>query len=580
MLRIIIVLGAIFGPSLYRALEVELLVSSMTSTPRHAFVETLRNDFILLVPILLLLLVSAASRRKNIAVGCFLVAIFLLSLIFLDVLISQQFGQRLTVSDIGKFGSYSLTYLFDFKPLTLIAIASTLVTFCCAVFCVWRLLQSTRISHHTATALGIVVAVAGILVWNMRETGYVHYRLFQNVISNNQTDLSEFRAYSAEFRGTLSDPFEPICSDAPRLAGPLVIYMVESLSSYHSGFFSGLNDWTPELDKLARENLALGNFLANGFTTEDAELSLLTAEYPIYPPNTLTDGGNTHFAGYWAAKDSVVSAYAANNYDSYFLTTSDLEFSSTGEWADALGFETVHGSEAKFYEGWPRYHFDAAPDAALVERIIDVIQGATVPTLIFAKTASSHHPFVAPDSGIRSEEQVIRYVDRQIGALYRHLSEAGFFETGHLIVLGDHRAMRPLLGQEVDRYGYEKAYTQIPAVVIGPVLAPEPKRVDTQFSQVDIANSLVALADAKACTSPVRGMIWGENASAPKYTLHRRGDHRNQFSVFSGDRLGVVTLNGDRTHFEGADFEENEAADIVQFLNFKRVQADAANSQQ
>ncbi|WP_171132351.1 hypothetical protein [Ruegeria sp. HKCCA5014] len=199
MLRIIIVLGAVFGPSLYRALEVELLVSSMTSTPRHAFVETLRNDFILLVPILLLLLVSAASRRKNIAVGCFLVAIFLLSLIFLDVLISQQYGQRLTVSDIGKFGSYSLTYLFDFKPLTLIAIASTLVAFCCAVFCVWRLLQSTRISHHTATALGIVVAVAGILVWNMRETGYVHYRLFQNVISYTRQILASFGPIEPSF---------------------------------------------------------------------------------------------------------------------------------------------------------------------------------------------------------------------------------------------------------------------------------------------------------------------------------------------------------------------------------------------
>lgn len=580
--RLLVILGIVFVPTLYRATKIELLVSDLTGVPREAFVETLLNDYLILAPILLSLLVAIRVSNKFASFGFFVVAAALLSCLIVDVLIYEQFGNRLTLTDVQKYGSYAVHYILDFNMKFLRVVAIAVLVLGAATWGLWRLLQGTDIGNRTAAVLAVAIASTAAISWQARDAGYVHYRFYQNVISFNQTALTEFRNYGPGFAETLSDPFGETCAVAPRLQGPVVIYMVESLSSYHSNFFSGLNDWTPQLDKLAAENLALRDFYSNGFTTEDAELSLLTAEFPIYPPNSLTRGGGTHFAGYWNHEDSLASAFQANGYRSHFLTTSDLEFSSTGAWMEALGFDTVVGSEAEFYEGWPRFQFDSAPDAALIDRIVELIKSADdedVPTFMFAKTASGHHPFTDPETNVQSEKLTFRYVDRQIGELHRRLAEQEFFETGHLIVVGDHRAMRPLAGHEVNHYGFEKAYTQIPAVVIGPMLAPEPRVIDDPFSQVDIGNTLMGLAKADVCTSQIRGAILGPEVKPPEFIIHRRGDWRNQFSIFAGDRLGVVTLNGDGTHFSGKGFDAGEQESIVEFINFSRVRADIAQAE-
>jgi hypothetical protein len=111
------------------------------------------------------------------------------------------------------------------------------------------------------------------------------------------------------------------------------------------------------------------------------------------------------------------------------------------------------------------------------------------------------------------------------------------------------------------------------------MLAPEPRVIDDPFSQVDIGNTLMGLAKADVCTSQIRGAILGPEVKPPEFIIHRRGDWRNQFSIFAGDRLGVVTLNGDGTHFSGKGFDAGEQESIVEFINFSRVRADIAQAE-
>ncbi|WP_138936089.1 LTA synthase family protein [Roseovarius arcticus] len=577
MLKVTVILAYAFIPTLYRGYNIELRLRDLLGTEWQGMVEVLRNDFVILALILALLIAVVSVQWKPVAIVCFCTAASLQLFLILDVLLFEQFAARLNFADTMKYGSYALKYITDLGFKFLLALAFAILGIVGIKYLVWHLLRQSKVGLAPASACVLLLGETSAAAWQTRDTGYVHYRFYQNLFSHNYTASLELRPYSANFEATLSNPFEQSCRSVPTIAGPIIFYMVESLSSYHSNFFSGLNNWTPELDRLARRNLALVNLFANGFTTEDGELSLLTANFPIYPPNTLTSGGSTKFTGYWHVEPSLVSVLVERGYETYFLTTSDLAFSSTGDWMNSIGFGQVEGSEASIYDEWPRFAFNAAPDAALVERIIQVVDESAQEKLIFVKSVSSHHPFIHPETGERSEEQVIRYVDQQIASLHASLDERGFFETGHLVVIGDHRAMRPLVSEEVELFGFEKAYTQVPAIVVSNTLAPESKTVTAPYSQVDIANSFIGLGRGEICTSAVRGAVFGNEPVLADYIIQRRGDQRNQFSIFSDDRVGVITLNGDKTELSGTGYTEEEAEQIVKFINYSRVQARVAN---
>ncbi len=150
--------------------------------------------------------------------------------------------------------------------------------------------------------------------------------------------------------------------------------MVESLASYQSSFFSGIKDWTPNIDKIAKNNISLSNFYANGFVTEDAEVAIITGQLPIYAPNAYSTGGGVSFDGFYNIEESLPNILKKYNYNNEFITSSDLLFSNTGNWAKSNGFNYIEGSDHKDYEGKPRYHFAAAADEYLYERVIKRIK--------------------------------------------------------------------------------------------------------------------------------------------------------------------------------------------------------------
>lgn len=562
-------------PFAYRAVDMERKVVGLVGTRWVSLVETLKNDSVILFSMACILCVFAVGRRRWICVPAATAAASLYGIAFMDVLVFEQFNQRLNLADIAKYGAYVPAYVMDFN---LELLTTSILGMCALTFVVYLMLTTFRrlYQRNARTVLYLIAPSIGLFLWSLSgsDAGYVHYRFYQNVFDYNRTMYSEFRDYSKEFSSGVGDPFEWNCRGIETESGPIIIYMVESLSSYHSKFFGGHNDWTPNLDSIAQEHLAFTNFYANGFTTEDGELALLTAQHSIYPPNTFTTGGGNDFAGYWSIENTLPNILNQREYETLFVTTADLEFSSTGHWARSLGFVEAEGSEAEFYKDYRRYHFDAAPDEALVGRIIEIVESKrNMNYFIFSKSVSSHHPHIDPESGERSEELVIRYTDRQIGNLVSRLEELEFFERGHLIIVGDHRAMTPLTGQEVEKFGYDRAYTQVPAVLISPTIEPRNERIDKAFTQVDIGNALIGLFSGNLCTNPVVGSAFGVGAVSPDYVLHRRGDRRNQFSIFKGGLNGIITLNGDDTRFEGAGFEQDEMRVLEEYVNYQRIAA-------
>lgn len=552
---------------LLRAALTERFTRIETGDRWFGFIQVITNDAPIHLAIASLLYLSFLDRiPRYLRVLSRVFALGFLGLYLLDVAVMLHFHSRLTVNDVLKYAGYSLKYLSQIQPAygALILPAGLLSLALFFYLLVGRFVAARR----TLLFAGLVVPLS-VATLQASDDNYVHSWRYKNLVEYNADVQSESRAYSTAFLRT----FVPLDDGTRHFEGRaeypnIVLLMVESLSSYQSEFFSGIKDWTPNLDRIARESMSFTSFYANGFVTEDGEIALLTGRLPIYPPSSFTGGGGTMFSGSYGKEGTLPDILGRRGYETEFLTSSDLSFSDTGAWAQSLGFDYVEGHEHPYYEDWDRYHFKAAPDEALYDRVFDRIgRSREGRVFVFVKTATTHHPFVDPNDGSRSEEGCFRYADRQLGAFYDRLHEAGFFEDGVLIVVGDHHSMVPLKEGESETLGRYRAAASVPLVLArgdGTRLA-----IDESYQQVDVFNGLSNLGARVKQASDWRGDVF---ALVPaKFLGYRRGDHRHLVSVFSEGMDYLIELDGDDTRLvEGGPADTSDRA-IVNRINAIRT---------
>jgi phosphoglycerol transferase MdoB-like AlkP superfamily enzyme len=563
-------------PYAFRAGYIEHRVANLTGTDMVSLLAVLQNDSIIIATTLLGVLAITYTKRLWVQLAVFAIIVLLHSLILLDVILVIEFSQRLNWADALKYGDSLFTYIADFQFKQLMIILSAGLAFLAVKALIFRHLALSQPNPVVGVPICVLILSLCALHITRPDTGYVHDRFYKNYVDYNRVIASERRSYSDAVTKRLDGAvFAETCTSGQKLDGPIIYYMVESLSAYHSELLGGFNDWTPKLDQMARENTYFENFFANGFTTEDGLISLLTEQYPLLPPDTYSKGGGAGFSGYWGLPETLPTLFNSAGYRTHFVTTADLNFSSTGNWARSIGFEHVEGAEQPFYDTFAKFHFDAAPDEALVERVLQIVDTpSSEPLFLFAKTVSSHHPHIDPVTGIRSEEQVIRYVDRQIDVLHTALQKRGFFENGHLIIVADHRAMTPLHPEEIAKWGFEESFARVPAVIIGDALLQMQGKIEAPYDQVDLANTVKGRISGTTCVSDVKSAITAETTDTPRYFFHRRGDQRNAVSVFSTQGYGAIVLNGDNTAMQNTTGIEPEVQSrLVDYVNWRRLQA-------
>ena len=126
------------------------------------------------------------------------------------------------------------------------------------------------------------------IFWWVPVPGYVYSfvdrPLFENFIERNHNFYVR-NTFSDSFRTQILAAPPPVMNCGPGKSRRLnvILLIVESLSAYHSHFFSGVDDWTPNLDAIAQRETALTNFHANGWTTTGGLVSLLTGTLPLVP---------------------------------------------------------------------------------------------------------------------------------------------------------------------------------------------------------------------------------------------------------------------------------------------------------
>ena len=501
-------------------------------------------QFLLLI--IALHILSSMLRPRLLGLLVRIAVVLALLITAIDLAVLNQFLVRFTFNELGKFiGEYEAIANHlkqNFASGSSMVLALTTVSIMLMLFIRYLYEAFSLPKKGNPLIFGMVtMAAAGT---NFLERPDFHMIYLHQSVRAFFSSQSRTIAYSKAFIKALPphNAAKDRCVQSLGARPDLILVIIESLSMYHSKYFSGLRNWTPELDKMAIEGRAFTNFHANGTNTAEGLVALMTGQPPIPKPNK-----ENPFHQFAEATESVPKLLNKLGYQTSFLTTGNLRFLSMGDWLRNIGFTYVEGHDAHFYDGMPRFNFDAAPDQALYDRGLQYLdQSRDTPIFLTLDTVSTHHPYVDPQTGEHSAEKVFRYADEQLGRFVAALRARGFFNHGYMIVTSDHRAMMPLQVGEYTRFG-DRAFSRIPLVILG-LEGNQP--VDEAFSQSDLLPSLTYwLGEGKHCNDQNQGIFLPAPLYQPECHYALRSYDLDRVVMNCGSENYAVHLNGDNTRY-------------------------------
>ena len=365
---------------------------------------------------------TALAAGLRLAALLRVVVVALLALAAADLFVLQQFLVRLTLGDAMKFAGEPQAvrgFLGQMEPLAAVLMATAVLTALLVAALYVRggrgivgfgAFGAVGRAGHRWSPWWLAAAVAGAVGSTAAKVDDQHTPYVQHSIEAFFASQSRHRAYSPAFasRVAATDRAAQRCFAGVGARPDVMLLMVESLSAYHSQLFSGLQDWTPELDRLSATATRLQNFHANGVNSEQGLIALLTGEPPIERPGA---PGRTLFETFMTPADTLPRLLAREGYSSRFISGFNLDFPGLHPWLKAIGFDRIEGNEAAFFAGRSsqRLHFDSVPDELLFERLLhELALPRTAPLFVTSFTQSTHHPYIDPSSGARTQEAAFR----------------------------------------------------------------------------------------------------------------------------------------------------------------------------
>ncbi len=550
---------------LFKVIYFEVIFGNLTKTNGDFFLLIVKHDSFIIGLLLLLFYISSITPKILKIILRFSIVV-LIVLYIVDIFIFLNFNTHLLLEDIFRYSS-DITIFFSFKSFLTVKIILFVVVVVPigAIILLSFLTNSDNYKNRSYFLLFSFVLLSFSLLGRDRYQNYnwVYQNMFElNYNQGMNLDYSDKmkKEYSNKNYALIDNA---TCTDKKENKKNIILLVIESYSMYHSEYFSGMNNYTPYMDKLAKENISFKNFHANSFKTEGGLIALLMGLNPIPVVNQYYTKGKGFKSTLHFKDSSLPSKLNRLGYQTEFLTTGDLGFSNKDYWLDQIGFDYKEGSENPYYNNWKRYRFNSAEDKALFNRVKSRIELQEKPYFITIENVSTHYPFINPEDDIKSEKGAFGYTDKQVYSFYQYLKENNFFDNGILIVVADHRATTQITEKELELYS-EKAPARIPMFIID---GKTNSVVNKRFQQIDIPNSIINLVSNESCTSDFQGDIFQKKE--PKYILHSRYDNKNIVSLFTESRDYRIKLDGDNTSF--IKDSPRESKRVLDKINYERV---------
>ena len=566
--------------------KIALMQSAATDTLAIA---VLQHDAIIISFVMTLyalnLYLTRFVKMRYLRIFIRFICLILVSAYICDVFVYFFFGTRLYVSDavtfsaeLDSFGTLVRTGVTTMLARRgwLVAVAA-LTTAAIFWFCFAFLFREPagRLRVGPVTVVGALFAAVYFIPLPSYVYAFGDKPLFENFVERNAGFFKQTGFSDSFRRDLLATPTDRTCQKGASKKLNVLVVIVESLSAYQSKYFSGIEDWTPQLDEIAQKETSVTNFHANGWTTIGGLVSVLGGAFPFVPEKAkFNEWGSARLDDFTHITDSLPQTLANDGYETTFVSAGNLAFLGQDDWLRSMGFKrTVGHDDPRFDVQKIRGPFNSVPDGLLYKVVLDEIGTLKdkQPFFITAQTFWSHRPFMAPDgSALHSEEHVIRMTDRALGELYRELLATGFFQNGIMFVTGDHRAMEPYRKVEMEKFG-AWAVARIPAIIVTRATIL-PRNITENFQQRDIAASIEALVQDEVCLDRYEGAMVGVERHPPACIMHARGDDRDLILVKCGDREGVVRTAGDLTGVVDGSLPDETS--VIRTINQNRVRVD------
>ncbi len=394
------------------------------------------------------------------------------------------------------------------------------------------------------------------------DINYLKYDFLTKNIINNNLELTYLIDYDSttDLAEQYINSFKPVVSDGAR--PNIILLILESGSSIDSLRTAGIKNYLPRLDAIQANGITYTNFIANSNTTDTGLISILKGI------NTIPFSANTdNYQTYKTDEIPIPEYLNQNGYNTSFLTTGPLSFLDKKSFLESVGYTRITGAE--FFSDKKKYTFYSAADEHLYHAALDeihLLHKSDKPYFLTLLTISQHLVYYTPYGYGKSN--MYKYTDDTLGIFYEDLKDMGFFESGLLVIVGDHRKMTPLEEGEYEKFGLS-AHGRIICTVVGKGI-PENIIDNNIYQQTDIYYSLKRLIADKLINAPQYNDLFLGGMQRP-FATHSLFSDRSTLVVITKEETCTVYLNGDNTRFNDCRAYTIQHPEILDSINKSRA---------
>lgn len=357
-----------------------------------------------------------------------------------------------------------------------------------------RTLKCAHLHLRAVMLAALLVVLAGPFAAGRVDTAGLHRN---PVIAFTMSALPRVDARKSSAEWT-TPPFEPAPADD--LSGMrglaagrnVVLVSLESTGAQYLRLYGGIDDVTPNLDRLARKAVVFDNAYAVTPESIKGLFSVLCSRYPAF------DTPSDAYAA--TACESIASVLAAAGYRTAMFHSGRFGYLGMDAVIRNRGFETLEDAGDI---GGNRESSFGVDEPAAVERMlawVDTLASSDRFFLAYLPIAG-HHPYATSQRGpFPDDDELGRYrnalhdADRSLGALMDGVRTRGLENNTLWIVYGDHGEA---FGQHAGNYGHTfflyDENVRVPFIVAVPGAIDETIRSRTTVSLVDTAPTLFGL---------------------------------------------------------------------------------------
>ncbi|MFT6419582.1 MAG: phosphoglycerol transferase MdoB-like AlkP superfamily enzyme [Porticoccus sp.] len=313
------------------------------------------------------------------------------------------------------------------------------------------------------------------------------------------------------------DSISASIGQAPRYN--VISIVLESVRASQVGVYGSVDDLTPNLDRIARENSYSKNFYANSNLTIKSETSIFCGVFD--------HGAKISIAEYREEKllDCLPEVLANNGYKTFYFHGNSGRFYNRENYMPLLGFQHNYfhkdqpdaGKDGKTYVGW------GVSDEDMYELMLaSLSQSGEKPFYANLMTLTSHYPFKAKlpiddvpfkpmqDKRILSSTAVynnyrnaVAYADYALGKFWRAFEKSPYYKNTIVLITADHGIWN--FPEDVaDERVKNELFFRMPLVIYHPDVE-QPTVIEAPASHIDIMPTLLDLLSVPRVHLPLVG---------------------------------------------------------------------------